>query len=248
MMDGLSRLPLPLRPIELELRLQVLVGARVAVTIAPGAVWPVAVLPGAGVLRVRLSPAFLYAPPPVVEALARHARSPLDLAADELLDAFAFGVPEPRLAPAPPGTPRPAASPGAGRFFDLEQIRDEVNARYFERRVAARIQWSRGEAARRRGSILFGSYYRAPSDEVGLIKIHPALDQDWVPRGFVEFVVHHEMLHAVVPTRCIEGRRAFHPPEFRRRERAYPGFHQWRRWEKENLGRFLGKVAVAEQR
>jgi hypothetical protein len=69
----------------------------------------------------------------------------------------------------------------------------------------------------------------------------PALDQEWVPRGFVEFVVHHECLHAVIPARSIGGRRVFHPPEFRERERQYPDFWRWRRWEKENLGRFLGK-------
>ena len=120
-----------------------------------------------------------------------------------------------------------------------------MNGRFFAGAVAARIAWSRGATEGRRHSILFGSYQRLPGEDIGQIKIHPALDQDWVPRGFVEFVVHHECLHAVVPTRCVDGRRAFHPPEFRRRERLYPEFQRWRRWERDNLGRFLGKVRAS---
>jgi hypothetical protein len=226
-----ERLPAPWRPVEVEQFLASRLGP-VALSFTASACL-LAVMPGPGSTLLRLSPEFLYAPVPVLEALAVHARSPYDLTANDLLDAW---LRAPR---------RPDGSDDRGRCHDLDAILTEINERFFEGRVRARIGWSRGAAQRRRRSILFGSYFRAPGEEVGTIKIHPALDEDWVPRGFVEFVVHHEVLHAVIPTRCVDGRRAFHPPEFRRRERLYPEFVRWRRWEKENLGRFLGKVISA---
>ncbi len=244
----LARLPVPLRPYEIEQRLAAHLGERVSLSLSVSSTFFVTVLPSFYSVRVRISPLFLYAPPVVLDALARHAERPLDLAAHEVLEAFvrehaSLLGPTTLFREERPGAGTAITSRGGrGRCFDLEEIRDELNARFFERKVAARISWSRGEAQKRRRSILFGTYWRPPGEDVGQIKIHPALDQEWVPRGFVEFVVHHEMLHAVIPTRCENGRRSFHPPEFRKRERTYPGYHEWRRWERENLGRFLGKL------
>lgn len=250
-----QRLLLPWRPVEVQRRLEDRLHRPVALAVTANRSRLVRVLPEAGRTAVRLHAMFLYAPDPVLEALARYARRPQDLEANSVLDAFIRGEAHrieagPGLA-LPPGRtpaagPRPPFEPEPGRAkgerFDLEEIMAELNARFFGGAVAARIFWSRGAVQRRRRSILFGSYLREPGQSHGTIKIHPALDEDWVPRGFVEFVVHHELLHAVIPTRIIRGRRAFHPPEFRQRERAYPGYREWRRWEKENLARFLGKL------
>ena len=74
-------------------------------------------------------------------------------------------------------------------------------------------------AARRRRTIRLGSY----DARENLIRVHPALDQSWVPRLFVEAVVYHEMLHALMPAKESGGRRCLHGPEFRRRERQLPG-------------------------
>jgi hypothetical protein len=234
----MERRATPLRPVEIEQRLAARLGCRAILAVSEDAA-PACVLPAAGALQVRVSPLLLHAPDDVLDALARFARAPGDIEARALLAAFTDTTPVRSDEDADPeGETR-------GRFHDLAAIFAEVNARYFAGSVTARIAWSRGSAERRRHSILFGSYFLPPGETVGRIKIHPALDQEWVPRGFVEFVVHHECLHAVVPTKCIDGRRAFHPPEFRRRERLYPEFQRWRGWEKENLGRFLGrKTAV----
>jgi hypothetical protein len=53
-------------------------------------------------------------------------------------------------------------------------------------------------------------------------------------------VLYHEMLHSVVPDEVLsQGRRRVHTEEFNRRERQFPGYRRARRWEEENLSRFL---------
>ena len=57
---------------------------------------------------------------------------------------------------------------------------------------------------------------------------------------FLEYVVYHEMLHSVVPDEFTpEGRRKVHTEEFHRREREFVHYRRARRWEDENLARFL---------
>jgi hypothetical protein len=73
-----------------------------------------------------------------------------------------------------------------------------------------------------------------------VIRIHPLLDQPFVPRWFLEYVLYHEMLHSVVPDEVDSaGRRRIHTAKFYRRERAFPRYRRARRWESENLARFL---------
>ncbi len=74
------------------------------------------------------------------------------------------------------------------------------------------------------------------SADLGLIRIHPALDQPFVPDFFVESVVHHEMLHerhgtGVSPT----GRRILHSPAFRAEERQHPDYTRARTWERKHI-------------
>jgi hypothetical protein len=234
-----QRLLLPWRSVEVQSRLEERLRRPVVLAVTANRTSLVRVLPETGRTRVRLHAMFLYAPLEVLDALARYARRPHDLEANEVLDAFIHGESR-RLTPL--GSPTVETGQARGERYDLEEIFEDVNRRFFDGRVTAKIAWSRGTVERRRRSILFGSYLREPGETVGSIRIHPALDAEWVPRGFVEFVVHHEILHAVIPARAVRGRRLFHPPEFRRRERAYPEYARWRLWEKENLARFLGKL------
>jgi hypothetical protein len=61
-----------------------------------------------------------------------------------------------------------------------------------------------------------------------------------VPPWFLRYVLYHEMLHSVVPDKPLPGgRRRVHTEEFNRRERQFPSYLRARRWEEENLGRFL---------
>jgi len=138
---------------------------------------------------------------------------------------------------------RPPRLHPQGQIFDLVEIRDAVNQRYFGGTLDAAITWGRRPARRnstrgsrgRRRTIHLGTY----SADHNLVRIHPALDQSWVPRMVVASVVHHELLHAAMPAETLRGRRRLHPPEFRRRERLFEGFDAVEAWLKENLPRLL---------
>jgi hypothetical protein len=122
-----------------------------------------------------------------------------------------------------------------GEFHDLQTIFDALNIRYFEGKVDAQITWTRSARKLRRTSINMGTY----SDELKLIRIHPALDQAFVPRFFVEFVVYHEMLHQVHKAPDTGGRRVVHSHAFRRDEQRFAQYREARRWETQHLSRLL---------
>ena len=126
-----------------------------------------------------------------------------------------------------------------GRHHDLSAIFDDLNAQWFDARVTGvRVTWGRRppeQGRKRRRSIRLGTYVA----EDRLIRIHPFLDQDWVPGFFVAYVVFHEMLHHVVPAPVKNGRQCFHSPEFRARERRYPDYERALAWERANLPRLL---------
>jgi hypothetical protein len=119
-----------------------------------------------------------------------------------------------------------------GRVHDLAEVFERLNAGHFGGSIDARIGWGRRAPLGRRSSMKMGVYLH----DQKLIRIHPALDDERVPRHFVELVVFHEMLHqAVPPALDCDGRRVVHGPEFRERERSFPGYDRARAWEKQNL-------------
>ena len=65
------------------------------------------------------------------------------------------------------------------------------------------------------------------------------LDAPDVPRHVVEAVVHHELLHADMPPEIRNGRRCFHTPEFRRRERQFRHLEKANAWILEHLPELL---------
>ncbi len=119
-----------------------------------------------------------------------------------------------------------------GRVHDLGDVFAQLNQQHFQGRLEARIGWGRRGPGGRRRSIKMGVYLH----DQKLIRIHPALDDERVPRHFVELVVFHEMLHqAIPPATSRDGRRMVHGREFRARERRFPGYERARAWEKQNL-------------
>lgn len=129
------------------------------------------------------------------------------------------------------------SEPGQGRYFNLREIFDKLNERYFGNRLKRyRIVWGRRRATRPREMIVFGTI----QEEDRIIRIHPLLDRVFVPTWFVEYVVYHEMLHAVVPDEYDSaGRRLVHHEKFLAREKQYRWYRRAKAWEDENLGRFL---------
>ncbi|HEY4594930.1 MAG TPA: SprT-like domain-containing protein [Thermoanaerobaculia bacterium] len=132
-----------------------------------------------------------------------------------------------------------------GVALDLREVFADLNERYFEGRLAAGITWGKSSVSsrcgrRRSASLQLGSY----SYEDRLIRIHRVLDHPEVPRYVVEAVVFHEMLHADMPPVIRGGKRLFHTPEFRRRERRYRNLTRAERWIGENMPALL-KVRAA---
>jgi len=96
--------------------------------------------------------------------------------------------------------------------------------------------WGRRRKHRPREYFIFGTI----QEEDQVIRINPLLDQPFVPLWFLRYVLYHEMLHSVVPDETVSrGRRRVHTEEFNRRERDFPSYRRARRWEEENLARFL---------
>jgi hypothetical protein len=167
--------------------------------------------------KLRVHHMFLSAEDSVIQALAEWIKRPRskrhDGSLNRFLDDHADRV---RSRPRPP-----AAVNAQGRHFDLASLFDEVNAAQFDRAVTAAITWGAVPVKRRRRSIRFGSFHAAQN----LIRIHPLLDQAFVPRYFIRYIVFHEMLHAALDREQPgSGRRRVHPAAFKRRERAYPDY------------------------
>jgi predicted metal-dependent hydrolase len=130
-----------------------------------------------------------------------------------------------------------------GAALDLREVAEELNQRYFDGRLKVAITWGKAaggnsQPCRRRArtsSLQLGSY----SYEDGLIRLHRVLDHPGVPGYVVEAVVYHELLHADMPPEVRGGRRQFHTPEFRRRERLFRHLEKADRWIQEHLPELL---------
>ena len=124
-----------------------------------------------------------------------------------------------------------------GEHFDLRAMFERLNARHFRNRLRGyKVIWGRRHRRRAKDYFVFGTI----QEEDRIIRINPRLDQPFVPRWFLEYILYHEMLHSVVPDEIFpSGRRRVHTDEFYRREREFPAYRRARRWEEDNLARFL---------
>jgi len=177
---------------------------------------------------------FLDAPEPIRKALGTWIQRPRTKSAGKKLEAF---IAERRHL-IETKTSRRIVLRTKGQFVDLSTLYDEVNGAEFDGTIETPITWGRMPTRRLRRSIRFGSF--TPDDN--LIRIHPYLDQAFVPLYFIRYIVFHEMLHAHMgieegPT----GRRRIHPPAFRRREEKYGDYDRAIAWmnNEANLRRLL---------
>ncbi|MBI4558354.1 MAG: hypothetical protein HY706_12300 [Candidatus Hydrogenedentes bacterium] len=190
-------------------------------------------------VALRIHRMFLTADTPVVKALAGWVRRPRRGVSSRVLDQFIRGHRHLiRKGPA-----REASVQTAGRHHNLRAMFDGLNRTHFGGAVTARITWGnlprRSARGKRRRSIRFGSY----TAEDHIIRLHPFLDQPFVPEYFVRYIVFHEMLHAALGSEedPDSGRRCVHTREFKQRERAYPDYPRATAWQNEspNIRRLL---------
>ncbi len=135
--------------------------------------------------------------------------------------------------------PRGQSLKTQGRIYDLAAMFEAVNRRYFNGTVLCSIGWGRrGKAKRgaRSRMIRFGSYSRLEN----VIRINPVLDSESVPAEFVEYIMFHEMLHAVMPSVERGMKRLHHHRAYRLLERRFPDHARLQKMAVELVNRLRG--------
>jgi len=103
-----------------------------------------------------------------------------------------------------------------GKRYDLDQMFEELNFRYFNGLMARPILGWSPHASR----TLLGHY--DPSHNA--IVLSRVLDRSDTPRLAVEYVLFHEMLHLRYPAEHKGARRRVHTRDFKAAERQFDGF------------------------
>jgi hypothetical protein len=100
-----------------------------------------------------------------------------------------------------------------GEFFDLEEIFEKLNLRYFHGLMARPLLgWSQRPSRTTLG------HYDAAHNAIILSRV---FDRAGVPRLAVEYVMFHEMLHLRYPIDHKGGRRRVHTDEFHAAEKEF---------------------------
>src|SRR5262249_21389109 len=101
-----------------------------------------------------------------------------------------------------------------GHAYDLNEIFDDLNARFFHGLLARpRMTWSREEARNSLGH--FDPAHNA-------IVVSRVFDHPQVPQYAVEYIVYHEMLHLKHPVKLRGSRRCVHSGDFQAEEQLFP--------------------------
>lgn len=189
---------------------------------------------GHGVYTFRLHHMFVDAPPAILRAAAGYAERQ-DRECSNLLRKF---IDDNEDAIRQRRSPRNATLDVEGRHHNLQHIFDELNRDYFGGAIRARITWGpRTRRKRGRASIKLGSY--TVEDE--LIRVHPVLDAEDVPRYYLAWVVYHEMLHEIHDMPVVDGRRIYHTRAFRQAEAKFEHYAEAVLWERTNLHKLLDR-------
>jgi hypothetical protein len=134
----------------------------------------------------------------------------------------------------------PRTRPPRGEIYDLDEVERKVIELYVPERRAQLAAFEMAWSDRVTPSLM-GKWIETPAGHPNLIIINRLLDDERVPRFYLEYIVYHEILHDLFPIRREAGRWIQHPAEFRHRERRFPYYEAARQWEKNNLQGLLAK-------
>ncbi|MBI9049005.1 MAG: hypothetical protein JEZ00_06290 [Anaerolineaceae bacterium] len=114
-----------------------------------------------------------------------------------------------------------------GQFHDLNELFEDVNQQYFRNRCERpKIKW--GSRITRRK---FGMYL--PTSDTVVVSL--SLDQQYVPRYVVAFILYHELLHKQLGMKDTAKRQIAHTSKFRQMEKQFVKYNE--------AQRFLEKLA-----
>jgi hypothetical protein len=101
-----------------------------------------------------------------------------------------------------------------GRFYNLEEVFDSLNSRFFSGLLGRpELTWSEGMARRSLG------HYDAAHNTIVVSRV---FDRPSSPRYAIEYLLYHEMLHLKHPVRMRGLRRCVHSREFKADEALFP--------------------------
>src|ERR1700722_3759348 len=101
-----------------------------------------------------------------------------------------------------------------GRFYNLEEVFDSLNVRFFGGLLGRpELTWSESFAKRSLG------HYDAAHNTIVVSRV---FDRPSSPRYAIEYLLYHEMLHLKHPVRMRGLRRCVRRPEFKAEEARFP--------------------------
>ena len=127
--------------------------------------------------------------------------------------------------------PKQKPAQTCGRFYDLQEVFDSINAACFNGSLSSFLRWGPPRSRT--------SCHRVKIDPAGnrvsLITIAGVYNLPNVPRFAIETIMHHEMLHIALPPIHGSGRNVIHGPAFKAAERKFIHYNEWRSWERTEL-------------
>jgi hypothetical protein len=117
-----------------------------------------------------------------------------------------------------------------GRLYDLREVFQSLNASYFDGKLSSYIRWGKS-----RGRSYQTAFTDASGKRQNLISIAQLYNASDVPRFAIEGIVFHEMLHIALPPYKRNFKNVIHGREFKRAERSFPRFNEWRQWERQRM-------------
>src|SRR5947209_11290140 len=101
-----------------------------------------------------------------------------------------------------------------GRHYDLDEIFEELNLRFFHGLMARpQMTWSGSKSLRSLG------HYDPAHNTIVVSRV---FDGPRVPQYAIDYLVYHEMLHLRHPVKMRGSRRQVHPAAFREEEKLFP--------------------------
>ncbi|HTV05870.1 MAG TPA: hypothetical protein VME86_10930 [Acidobacteriaceae bacterium] len=183
-----------------------------------------------GRLKISLSDILEGAPEPVLHAiahilLAKLYHKPIDAAVNNRYRRFATSEAVVRQSERIRQTRgRKRISTARGDHYDLDEIFDSLNMRFFHGLMGRPLlTWSEHSARR-----LLGHYDSAHNT----IMISRVFDRHGTPRYAVEYLMYHEMLHLRHPVKAKNGRRCVHSRAFQEEEKFFPELELARKYLK----------------